>query len=121
MEDNGRCFTCKVCGALVKPLAEGGGNRNHCPQCLSSVHLDVNPGDRAAACGGIMDPIGVWAKKNGEWAVIHRCRTCGALSANRIASDDNAALLVSIAVKPIAAPPFPLAGLEANMRDAKNK
>lgn len=100
-------FTCKVCGAYV--TAEGGGtkNRNHCPVCLSSVHLDIEPGDRAADCGGTMEPIGVWVRKNGEWALIHRCKICGTLSSNRIAADDNPVKLMSIAVKPLASPPFP--------------
>ena len=100
-------FTCKVCGAYV--TVDGGGtkNRNHCPVCLSSVHLDIEPGDRAADCGGTMEPIGVWIRKNGEWALIHRCKICGTLSSNRIAADDNPVKLMSIAVKPLASPPFP--------------
>lgn len=101
-------FTCKVCGAQVAPEEAGTQHRNHCPQCLSSVHVDHEPGDRASLCKGVMDPIGVWVRKNGEWALIHRCRACGALSSNRIAADDNPALLMSIAMKPLAAPPFPL-------------
>lgn len=101
-------FTCKVCGAHVSPEAAGTSHRNHCPHCLSSLHVDNRPGDRASLCGGIMEPIGVWVRKNGEWAIIHRCRTCGALSSNRIAADDNPTLLMSIAAKPIASPPFPL-------------
>ncbi|HEX3017272.1 MAG TPA: ribosome small subunit-dependent GTPase A [Caproicibacter sp.] len=105
-------FTCKVCGALVVPDGAGSQHRNHCPNCLSSVHVDNEPGDRASLCKGIMDPIGVWVRKNGEWAIIHRCRSCGALSSNRIAADDNPALLMSIAVKPLAEPPFPLGQLE---------
>jgi len=59
-----------------------------------------------------MDPIGVWVKKNGEWALIHRCRECGALNQNRIAADDNPLLLMSIAVRPLASPPFPLGRLD---------
>jgi len=55
-----------------------------------------------------MDPIGVWVKKSGEWAIIHRCRDCGKITSNRIAADDNQLLLMSIAVKPLADPPFPL-------------
>jgi len=106
-------FTCKVCGAPVVPEGAGTRHRNHCPHCLSSVHLDEDSsGDRASACGGVMEPIGVWVRKNGEWAVIHRCRTCGALDSNRIAADDNPTLLMSIAVKPLAMPPFPLGRLE---------
>lgn len=101
-------FTCKVCGALVTPAGAGSQHRNHCPQCLSSIHADRQPGDRASLCNGIMDPIGVWVRKNGEWAIIHRCRICGALHSNRIAADDNPNLLLSIAMKPLAAPPFPL-------------
>lgn len=101
-------FTCKVCGALVTPEGAGSRHRNHCPQCLASVHADHLPGDRASFCNGIMDPIGVWVRKNGEWAIIHRCRACGALHSNRIAADDNPNLLLSIAAKPLAAPPFPL-------------
>lgn len=105
-------FTCKVCGTYIVPEGAGSQHRNHCPKCLSSVHVDNEPGDRASLCQGIMDPIGVWVRKNGEWAIIHRCRTCGELSSNRIAADDNPALLMSIAVKPLAAPPFPLTQLD---------
>ena len=47
-------------------------------------------------------------RKNGEWAIIHRCKRCGKLSSNRIAADDNPVLLVSISMKPVANPPFPL-------------
>lgn len=101
-------FTCKVCDRLVVPVGAGSDHRNHCPNCLSSLHLDLEPGDRAADCGGIMDPVGVWVRKNGEWAVIHRCRRCGALSSNRVAADDNPMKLMSIALKPLTAPPFPL-------------
>ncbi|MEA5002656.1 MAG: ribosome small subunit-dependent GTPase A [Christensenella sp.] len=101
-------FTCKVCGTPVVPEGAGSGHRNHCPNCLASIHVDNEPGDRASLCKGVMEPIGVWVRKNGEWALIHRCRTCGALSSNRVAADDNPALLMSIAVKPLALPPFPL-------------
>ena len=105
-------FVCKVCGRTVVPDGAGSGHRNHCPYCLSSCHLDIEPGDRAADCGGIMEPIAVWVRKNGEWALIHRCKTCGTLSSNRIAADDNPAKLLSLAVKPISSPPFPLERIE---------
>lgn len=55
-----------------------------------------------------MEPVSVWVRKGGEWALIHRCKQCGTLSSNRIAADDNPLLLASIAARPIAAPPFPL-------------
>lgn len=105
-------FTCKVCGRLVVPNGAGSDHRNHCPYCLASMHLDIEPGDREADCGGAMEPVAVWVRKNGEWAIIHRCKICGALSSNRIAADDNPMKLMSIAMKPVSSPPFPLEKIE---------
>ena len=105
-------FVCKSCGSMVAPEGAGSDHRNHCPHCLCSLHVDDLPGDRAATCGGIMEPIGVWVRKNGEWAIIHRCTRCGHLSSNRIAADDNPVKLMSIALKPLARPPFPLDKIE---------
>ena len=105
-------FTCKVCGRLVVAAGAGSDHRNHCPNCLCSLHLDNEPGDREADCGGIMEPVGVWVRKNGEWAIIHRCRMCGHLSSNRVAADDNPMKLMSIAMKPLSQPPFPLEKIE---------
>ena len=101
-------FTCKVCGWKVNPPLYGENHRNHCNNCLSSLHLDNEPGDREANCGGIMEPVGVWVMKNGEWAVIHRCKICGHLSANHIAPDDSPVKLIALAMKPVACPPFPI-------------
>ncbi|MEE0434384.1 MAG: RNHCP domain-containing protein [Peptococcaceae bacterium] len=105
-------FTCKVCGRPVIASGAASEHRNHCPNCLTSLHLDNEPGDRAANCGGIMDAVGVWVRKNGEWAIIHRCRRCGHLSSNRIAADDNPMKLMSIAMRPLTQPPFPLERIE---------
>ena len=105
-------FTCKVCGRLVTPNNAGTEHRNHCPNCLSSLHRDIEPGDRASDCGGIMQPIAVWVRQNGEWAIIHRCRRCGALSSDRIAADDIPIYLMSIALKPLCSPPFPVERIE---------
>ena len=105
-------FTGKICGRPVVPAGAESEHRNHCPNCLTSLHVDIEPGDRASDCGGIMEPVAVWVRKNGEWAIIHRCRRCGALSANRVAGDDNPMKLMSIAMKPLSAPPFPLERIE---------
>lgn len=105
-------FTCKVCGSLVMPDGAGSRHRNHCSKCLSSIHVDIEPGDRAPMCKGIMESISVWVRKGGEWAIIHRCKICGELSSNRIAADDNPLLLMSIAIKALAATPFPLYKLD---------
>lgn len=102
-------FTCSVCGRQVVPEGAGSQHRNHCPYCLTSLHLDVAPGDRAADCGGRMEAVAVWVRRDGEWALIHRCARCGALSSNRIAADDNPLLLMSLALRPLAEPPFPIA------------
>jgi hypothetical protein len=55
-----------------------------------------------------MEPIAISVRKDKEWVIIHRCRECGVLRENRIAGDDNETALLSLAVKPIAMPPFPL-------------
>jgi RNHCP domain-containing protein len=55
-----------------------------------------------------MEPIAVWVRHDGEWALIHRCQRCGTLHSNRVAADDNALCLTSLAVKAIASPAFPL-------------
>ena len=67
--DNG--FVCESCGATVEPLRYT--SRNHCPKCLCSLHLDVNPGDRAAGCGGIMDAVFAEPDAKRGFIVTHRC------------------------------------------------
>ena len=109
-------FECKHCGRTVVPEGAGSDHRNHCPYCLCSQHLDITPGDREADCGGLMEPIAVWVRTNGEWAIIHRCTVCGALSSNRIAGDDNPMKLMSLAMKPVSSPPFPLERIEEMTR-----
>ncbi|MDD4027925.1 MAG: RNHCP domain-containing protein, partial [Bacilli bacterium] len=41
-------FICEVCKKEVKSL--GYTARDHCPYCLSSKHVDINPGDRKCTC-----------------------------------------------------------------------
>ena len=55
-----------------------------------------------------MEPVAVWVRKGGEWAIIHRCKRYGALSSNRMAADDNPMKPMSVAMKPLCEPPFPL-------------
>ena len=101
-------FTCAQCRAVVPLDAVGTRHRNHCPQCLWSRHLDNTPGDRAAECGSRMEPLCIAVRGDGEWLIVHRCTGCGELHLNRTAGDDNPLLLVRLAVRPIAQPPFPL-------------
>ena len=93
-------FTCRVCGWPVVSQGAGSSHRNHCPNCLWSIHLDNEPGDRESDCRGRMEPIGVWVRKNGEWAILHRCTVCGKISSNRIAADDNPMRLMALAMRP---------------------
>ena len=63
-----------------------------------------------------MEPAAVWVRKGGEWAIIHRCRRCGVLHSNRTAADDNPMKLMSIAMRPLSAPPFPIERIEEMTR-----
>jgi hypothetical protein len=58
-----------------------------------------------------MEPVAVWIRNKGEWSLIHRCKDCGAMRCNRIAGDDSPVALMSLAVRPLAQPPFPLDSL----------
>jgi len=62
-----------------------------------------------------MEPVAVWVRKGGEWALIHRCSACGTFHANRVAGDDNNLKLISLAVRPLSQPPFPLESLQTSM------
>ena len=102
-------FRCRNCRLDVSVDAPGTQHRNHCPNCLWSRHLDDRvPGDRAAGCDAPMEPIAVHVRADGEWALVHRCTGCDILHGNRIAGDDNPLMLMRLAVRPLAQPPFPL-------------
>jgi DNA-directed RNA polymerase subunit RPC12/RpoP len=90
-------FICAHCGAPVNTWAPGTRQRNHCPYCLHSIHIDITPGDRRELCRGLMEPIGLWARSGGDMALLHRCKTCGALRSNRLAGDDDEDRLRQIA------------------------
>lgn len=100
-------FTCVHCGRLVQAheLLSGVRNRNHCPHCLSSRHLDLYAaGDRLAACKGRMQPAALTLKHDGnkyrcdsgELMLVHICDDCGKLSINRIAADDDNERLLQV-------------------------
>ncbi|RKU25601.1 hypothetical protein C6499_14735 [Candidatus Poribacteria bacterium] len=77
-------FTCAHCGTAVK----GDGYTNHCPECLWSRHVDINPGDRSAFCQGMMEPVG-FTVKHGDYILTHRCTTCGIEKNNKTSKNDN--------------------------------
>jgi len=106
-------FRCKNCGKDVITHGDiGTKNRNHCPFCLYSLHLDESfPGDRKALCKGIMVPVGICFKKEkkdkygneriGEIMIIHECSICSKKSKNRIASDDSSEKIIELAKKKV--------------------
>lgn len=78
-------FICAACGKEVLPL--GYTSRNHCPFCLCSLHVDVNPGDRANECRGILRPIQAQPDPKRGYIIIHRCERCGATVRNKAAHE----------------------------------
>ena len=84
-------FNCAHCGAVV----HGNGYTNHCPQCLWSRHVDNNPGDRAATCGGMMQPIA--AEPDGaKFIITHKCEKCGKIKRQRTSESDNIDTIINI-------------------------
>ncbi len=88
-------FVCEKCGHKV----QGNGYTNHCSECLWSKHVDVNPGDRANNCGGMMEPIGV-DKKGSEYTILHKCTKCGFEKPNKANKEDNFQMIVQVSSEP---------------------
>ena len=86
-------FVCEHCGYSVK----GNGYTNHCPKCLYSKHVDVNPGDRAATCGGMMKPIAIEGSTGAGYSVRQKCEKCGFTRMNGVAPDDDPDAVVALA------------------------
>ncbi|MDA0564789.1 RNHCP domain-containing protein [Streptomonospora sp. S1-112] len=101
-------FTCVRCGLTVGVLDPSGGRRDHCPSCLHSRHLRDHVTGGPADCGARMTPIAIAVPRGGGWTLVHRCTACATLSTGQVAPDDNQLVLVRLAVRPIAQPPFPL-------------
>ncbi len=79
-------FVCAQCGFSVPPAQQT--CRDHCPQCLCSLHVDVNPGDRAAHCGGILKPV-AWSQHKKKGYVIHYvCQQCLVKKVNKFLEHD---------------------------------
>ncbi len=79
-------FICEHCGKDVSKLEYSA--RDHCPYCLYSKHVDINPGDRANNCKGLLKPIDIEKFKD-TYKIIYKCEKCGENHKNIIATDDN--------------------------------
>lgn len=77
-------FICEKCGEKVK----GDGYTNHCPKCLWSKHVDVNPGDRASTCQGMMRPVRVEVE-SGQYMLTYRCEKCSFVRRKKAEPEDN--------------------------------
>lgn len=88
-------FICDFCGKNVAKLNYTA--RDHCPYCLMSKHVDINPGDRMEDCHGMLKPIAVENHKKG-YKIIYRCERCRQIRKNIMATDDNIDLVIDIMV-----------------------
>ncbi len=79
-------FICDNCHKKVSKL--GYTARDHCPYCLYSKHVDINPGDRLNTCHGLLVPIGI-EKFRDSYKIIYRCNKCNETHKNIIAKDDD--------------------------------
>lgn len=101
-------FLCAHCLNHVSAakLFSGVNNRNHCPYCLWSRHMDLfEAGDRLSACKGSMRPVGLTHKRSrnkyatqaiGELMLVHQCVECETISINRIAADDVSDVILDV-------------------------
>ena len=89
-------FICENCGKDVKKLNYT--SRDHCPYCLHSKHVDVNPGDRANNCKGLLVPIEIEKFKN-TYKIIFKCKKCNEIHKNVIATDDDFNKIIDLSAK----------------------
>ncbi len=81
-------FICKNCGQKNDPMK--GSCRNHCSNCLYSLHVDEKtPGDRQSNCHNLMEPISLDQSGKKGFIIYHKCKKCGKIITNKTASDDN--------------------------------
>ncbi len=84
-------FVCEKCGNKVS----GDGYTNHCPECLWSKHVDINPGDRTEKCQAMMKPVSLEIK-SGKYFIVFECIKCKFKRKNKLAENDNFDTLLNI-------------------------
>jgi DNA-directed RNA polymerase subunit RPC12/RpoP len=88
-------FVCITCERTV-PAAQR-TCRNHCPYCLTSLHVDGPvPGDRATDCHGIMHPVAYETRQGDQYKILFQCRRCHKKHRNKSAPDDDITGLLTI-------------------------
>jgi rubrerythrin len=88
-------FICEHCGFFVK----GSGYTDHCPKCLWSKHVDINPGDRESGCNGMMKPIGIKIEQ-GEYVIYYQCIKCGYKHRVKSNPEDNFEEILKLSKQP---------------------
>ncbi len=88
-------FICMNCGAHVK----GNGYTDHCPVCLYSMHVDINPGDRKCTCLGVMKPVRSSLDRAGSFTIEYVCTKCGARKRVKAAPNDSKDVLMALGSK----------------------
>lgn len=87
-KEENQSFECIVCKKQVTALSYG-SYRNHCPFCLTSLHVDQDlPGDRRSTCQGVMQAIHVRLHTKKGWQIVHKCTKCHAEKCNKIVEND---------------------------------
>lgn len=86
-------FICENCNKSVKKLKYTA--RDHCPYCLYSKHVDINPGDRLNTCKGMLKPVKIEKFKN-TYKIIYKCEKCKSLHKNIMANDDDMDLIIEL-------------------------
>ena len=89
-------FVCENCGLMVPRLEVSA--RDHCPYCLYSKHVDINPGDRSNDCHGLLVPIDIEKYKN-TYKIVYKCSKCNQIHKNIMAIDDNMEKIIDLSVK----------------------
>ena len=90
-------FVCENCNKLVPKLEVSA--RDHCPFCLYSKHVDINPGDRSNDWLGLLVPIDIEKYKN-TYKIIYKCSKCGQIHKNIMANDDDMDKIIEIMSHP---------------------
>lgn len=88
-------FICENCGKDVEKSSYTA--RDHCPYCLYSKHVDINPGDRKNKCHGLLEPIAV-EKYRDTYKIIYKCQKCGEIHKNILHKDDDFTKIVELSV-----------------------
>lgn len=86
-EKNDNEFICRVCGKSVPALKYS--SRDHCTKCLCSIHVDINPGDRANTCLGTLIPTEVTINNKKGYIIKYQCDKCKQFHNNKSAEDDS--------------------------------